>query len=181
MLEALFFQYESEAILTVVVVCLILLLGFTLKQSAKRIAKRDELNFVRIRLIFKYIYVLVFFIAVFRLLLIWGVKVTELALVFSSVFAVLGIGLFAIWSVLSNITSGIIVFFSFPYRLGDKIKIHDRDFPTEGITEDIKAFQLHLRTDKHELVTYPDNLILQKLATLLKKDTLLDKSDYGDR
>lgn len=181
MLETLFFQYESQIIWTAIVVFLILLLRFTLKQSAKRIAKRDELNFVRTRLIFKYINVLVFFIAVFGLLLIWGVKIRELALVFSSVFAVLGLALFAIWSVLSNITSGIIMFFSFPYKLGDKIKIHDKDFPIEGIIEDIKAFQLHLRTDEDELVTYPNNLILQKPVTLLKKDALLDKPDYGDR
>ena len=123
MVETLFFQYESQIIWTAIVVFLLLLLRFTLKQSAKRIAKRDELNFVRTRLIFKYINVLVFFIAVFSLLLIWGVEIRELALVFSSVFAVLGIGLFAIWSVLSNITSGIIMFFSFPYKIGDKIKI----------------------------------------------------------
>ena len=181
MLETLFFQNESQIIWTAIVVFLILLLRFTLKQSAKRIAKRDELNFVRTRLIFKYINVLVFFIAVFGLLLIWGVKIRELALVFSSVFAVLGLALFAIWSVLSNITSGIIMFFSFPYKLGDKIKIHDKDFPIEGIIEDIKAFQLHLRTDEDELVTYPNNLILQKPVTLLKKDALLDKPDYGDR
>ena len=181
MLEILFFQNESQIIWTAIVVFLILLLRFTLKQSAKRIAKRDELNFVRTRLIFKYINVLVFFIAVFGLLLIWGVKIRELALVFSSVFAVLGLALFAIWSVLSNITSGIIMFFSFPYKLGDKIKIHDKDFPIEGIIEDIKAFQLHLRTDEDELVTYPNNLILQKPVTLLKKDALLDKPDYGDR
>jgi len=181
MVETLFFQYESQIIWTAIVVFLLLLLRFTLKQSAKRIAKRDELNFVRTRLIFKYINVLVFFIAVFGLLLIWGVKITELALVFSSVFAVLGIGLFAIWSVLSNITSGIIMFFSFPYKIGDKIKIHDKDFPIEAIIEDIKAFQLHLRTDEDELVTYPNNLILQKPVTLLKKDALMDKSEYGDR
>jgi small-conductance mechanosensitive channel len=118
---------------------------------------------------------------VFSLLLIWGVEIRELALVFSSVFAVLGIGLFAIWSVLSNITSGIIMFFSFPYKIGDKIKIHDKDFPVVGIIEDIKAFQLHLRTDEDELITYPNNLILQKSVTLLKKDALLDKPDYGDR
>jgi small-conductance mechanosensitive channel len=181
MVETLFFQYESQIIWTAIVVFLLLLLRFTLKQSAKRIAKRDELNFIRTRLIFKYINVLVFFIAVFSLLLIWGVEIRELALVFSSVFAVLGIGLFAIWSVLSNVTSGIIMFFSFPYKIGDKIKIHDKDFPVVGIIEDIKAFQLHLRTDEDELITYPNNLILQKSVTLLKKDALLDKPDYGDR
>lgn len=154
---------------------------FGLKQSAKRIARRDELNFVRTRLIFKYINVLVSFIAFFSLLLIWGIEVRELILLFSSVFAVIGIALFAIWSVLSNITSGVIMFFSCPYKIGDKIQIHDKDFPITAIIEDIKAFQLHLRTDEDELITYPNNLILQKSVTLLKKDAVLDRSENLDR
>ena len=97
-----------------------------------------------------------------------------LAVVFSSTFAVLGIAFFAIWSILSNITSGIILFFSFPYKVGDKIKIHDKEFPVEAIIEDIRAFQLHLRLEDGDLITYPNNLILQKPVTLVKKDAIED-------
>ena len=74
------------------------------------------------------------------------------------------------------------MFFSFPYKIGDKIKIHDKDSPIDNvIIEDIKAFQLHLRTDKGELVTYPNNLFLQKPVTLLKKDALLERDENIDR
>ena len=180
MSEHLFFKHEFQIIWTGVVVVVLLLLKFVLKQSAKRIAKRDELNYARTRLIYKYINVLVFFIALFALLLIWGVEIRELALIFSSVFAVIGIALFAIWSVLSNVTSGVIMFFSFPYKIGDKIKIHDKDIPVQGMIEDIKAFQLHIRTDEDELITYPNNLILQKPVSLLKKDAMLDRIDSPD-
>lgn len=182
MLESIFSKYEYQIIWTAVVVIGLLLLRFGLKQSAKRIAKRDELNFARTRLIFKYINVLVSFIAFFSLLLIWGVEVRELTLIFSSVFAVIGIGLFAVWSILSNVTSGVIMFFSCPYKIGDEIQIHDKDFPIEkAIIEDIKAFQLHLRTDEGELVTYPNNLFLQKSVTLLKKDAMLERNENIDR
>lgn len=181
MIENIFFKYENQFIWTAIVLFGLLFLRFGLKQSAKRIARRDELNFVRTRLIFKYINVLVSFIAFFSLLLIWGIEVRELILLFSSVFAVIGIALFAIWSVLSNITSGVIMFFSCPYKIGDKIQIHDKDFPITAIIEDIKAFQLHLRTDEDELITYPNNLILQKSVTLLKKDAVLDRSENLDR
>jgi small-conductance mechanosensitive channel len=179
-METLFFKYEYQIIWTAAVVVVLLLLKLGLKQSAKRIAKRDELNYARTKLIYKYINVLVFFIAAFSLLLIWGVEIRELALIFSSVFAVIGIALFAIWSVLSNVTSGVIMFFSFPYKIGDKIKIHDKDIPVQGMIEDIKAFQLHLRTDEDELITYPNNLILQKPVSLLKKDAMLDRNDAQD-
>ncbi|MEM9679791.1 MAG: mechanosensitive ion channel domain-containing protein, partial [Bacteroidota bacterium] len=64
------------------------------------------------------------------------------------------------------------MFFSFPYKVGDKIKINDNDFPLEAIIEDIRAFQLHLRQDNGHLVTYPNNLILQKSVTLIQKNAL---------
>ncbi|MFN2262380.1 MAG: mechanosensitive ion channel domain-containing protein [Psychroflexus sp.] len=175
MIEEILIKYENQLIWTGIVVLVLLLFRLILKKSANRIAKRDEINIGRTRLIFKYINVLVSFIAIFSLLLTWGVEIRELALVFSSVFAVIGIGLFAIWSILSNVTSGIIMFFSCPYKIGDKIKIHDKEFPLEAIIEDIKSFQLHLRTDDGELVTYPNNLLLQKPVTLVKKDAILEK------
>lgn len=181
MIEDIFFTYEYQIIWTAIVVFGLLLLRFALKQSAKRTARRDELNFARTRLIYKYINVLVSFIAFFSLLLIWGVEVRELTVIFSSIFAVIGIGLFAIWSILSNITSGIIMFFYFPYKIGDKIQIHDKDFPIAAIIEDIKAFQLHLRTEKGELVTYPNNLFLQKSISLLKKDAIMERNENIDR
>jgi small-conductance mechanosensitive channel len=108
---------------------------------------------------------------------VFGARPNDLAVVFSSVFAVIGIALFAIWSILSNVTSGIIMFFSFPHKVGDKIKIHDKDYPIEAIIEDIRAFQLHLRLDNGNLVTYPNNLMLQKAVTLVEKDAIDDGVD----
>ena len=87
--------------------------------------------------------------------------------------------LFAIWSILSNVTSGVIMFFSFPYKVGDKIKIHDKDYPIVAVIEDIRAFQLHLREDSGDLVTYPNNLILQKAVTLVEKDAIEDFGDFN--
>jgi small-conductance mechanosensitive channel len=103
---------------------------------------------------------------------ILGAKFEDIAVIFSSVFAILGIALFAVWSILSNVTSGIIMFFNFPYKIGDKIEIHDKDFPIKAIIEDIRAFQLHLRLDNGDLVTYPNNFLLQKAVTLVEKDAL---------
>ena len=71
------------------------------------------------------------------------------------------------------------MFFNFPYKVGDKIEIHDKDFPIKAIIEDIGAFQLHLRLDDGDLVTYPNNLILQKPVTLLKKDAMENNHDDG--
>jgi small-conductance mechanosensitive channel len=171
-METFFQQYQWEFINTLILFGLFFIINLILKIVLHRAGKRNNFNSARIKLISRYATVTLFLIATLIESFILGAEAKDLALVFSSVFAVIGIALFAIWSSLSNITSGIIMFFSFPYKVGDKIMIHDKDFPIEAIIEDIRAFQLHLRTDNGDLVTYPNNLILQKAVTLIKKDAI---------
>lgn len=170
-----FTTYSTQLGKTVAIIVILVLLQFILKQAAHKVGKRTEINITRTRLMFKYINILVMLIAFFLFSFAWGMDLGDLSLIFSSTFAVIGVALFAIWSILSNITSGIIMFFSFPYRIGDKIKIHDKDMPIEAVIEDIRAFHLHLRGDDGELTTYPNNLILQKAVTLVQKDVYLDE------
>jgi MscS family membrane protein len=172
-----FTTYQNELIQTLVVFAILVVLRFIFHTALRKIGRKSGINEARINLINRYVVVTLVFIALLIEAFIFGAEPKELALVFSSVFAVIGIGLFAIWSILSNITSGVIMFFSFPYKVGDKIKIHDKDFPIEAIIEDIRAFQLHLRQDNGDLVTYPNNLMLQKAVTLIEKDAIDDGSD----
>lgn len=163
-------NYTKEFLYTSIVFVILLFIRFVLNLAIRKIGRNRGLNEVRIKLICRYVTVTLVIIALLIEAFIFGAEFRELAVVFSSVFAVLGIALFAIWSILSNVTSGIILFFSFPYKAGDKILIHDKDFPLEGVIEDIRAFQLHLRLDNGDLVTYPNNLMLQKAVTLVQKD-----------
>ena len=167
-------SYQSELILSGFVLLTILLARYIIHFTIRKIGRKSHINIARIRLINRYISVAFLLIAILIESLIFGSEFHELAVIFSSVFAVIGIGLFAIWSILSNITSGIIMFFNFPYKVGDKIKINDSDFPDAAIIEDIRAFQVHLRLENGDLVTYPNNLIIQKPVTLLKKDAIED-------
>jgi len=163
-------NFTKELIYTSIVLVILLAIRFLLNIAIKKIGRNSGVNEVRIKLICRYVTVTLVIIALLIEAFIFGAEFRELAVVFSSVFAVLGIALFAIWSILSNVTSGIILFFSFPYKAGDKILIHDKDFPIKGVIEDIRAFQLHLRLDNGDLVTYPNNLMLQKAVTLVQKD-----------
>lgn len=172
--------YQNELITSGFVLIFLLIIRFIFKILIRKIGRKSGINEARIHLINRYTTVTLFLIAILIESFIFGAEPKDLALVFSSVFAVIGIGLFAIWSILSNITSGVIMFFSFPYKVGDKIKIHDKDFPIEAIIEDIRAFQLHLRLDNHDLVTYPNNLMLQKAVTLVQKDAIEDFEDGTD-
>ncbi|WP_434035796.1 mechanosensitive ion channel domain-containing protein [Formosa sp. 4Alg 33] len=174
----MFFQNHFKVIVSSIILLLILLIiRYISIILIKKIGRKSGINEARIHLIQRYSTVTLFFIGLLFLSIIMGAQPEDLALVFSSVFAVIGIALFAIWSILSNITSGVIMFFSFPYKVGDKISIHDKDFPIEAVIEDIRAFQLHLRLDNGNLVTYPNNLILQKAVTLVQKDAITDGND----
>ncbi|MEM9685932.1 MAG: mechanosensitive ion channel domain-containing protein [Bacteroidota bacterium] len=155
-------QYQDELVQSVITLVALLLLSFILRKGIRRVSKMSDLNRVRTLLIIKYVNVFIIIIAITLASFIWSVNFKDLGLVFSSVFAVLGVALFAQWSILSNVTSGVILFFSFPFKIGDRIRIQDKDFPTEAVIEDIRAFHIHLRTDEGELLTYPNNLLLQK-------------------
>ncbi len=144
-----------------------------------RFAKNQEKVEKRTKLIKKYFDFAFIFLFVFWNILIWGVQFSDVGLVFSSVFAVIGVALFAQWSILSNVTSGIIMFFTFPFKIGDTIKIHDKDFFTEPlIIEDINAFQTLLKSENGQLLCYPNNMILQKGITIISADNL--SIEYAD-
>ena len=171
----IFVLNRNQIISTAAILLALWILQFIMKKSAHRVGNRSEIHITRTRLMFKYINILVTIIAIFLLSLTWGYNAQEIALIFSSLFAIIGVAMFAIWSILSNITAGIILFFSFPYKIGSRIKIHDKDLPVEAVIEDIKAFHLHLRTLEGELITYPNNLILQKAVSLIEKEYYADE------
>ena len=173
-----FFEaYQSELIASLFLLIFLFIIKAISGKLIYKLGKKSGINDARIHLISRYATVTLVLLTLLIETFIFGAQLKDLALVFSSVFAVIGIALFAIWSILSNITSGVIMFFSFPYKVGDKIQIHDKDFPLEGIIEDVRAFQLHLRLDNGDLVTYPNNLMLQKAVTLIKKDAM-DEDSY---
>jgi len=176
----MFENYQTELIASGIVILVLAVIRFFSHMLIRKIGRKSGINDARIKLISRYVTVTLVLIAILIEAFVFGARREDLAVVFSSVFAVIGIGLFAVWSILSNITSGVIMFFSFPYKVGDKIQIHDKDFPIEAIIEDIRAFQVHLRLDNGDLVTYPNNLMLQKAVTLVQKDAIDDFEDGTD-
>lgn len=117
---------------------------------------------VRIEQVVRYFKVLMLVVLFVLVTMIWGVDYRGLWLVATSVLAVLGVALFAQWSILSNLTSGVIVFFTFPARVGDTIEIVDGVNSVKGELLEIGMFQIHVRDDEGHTLVYPNNLLLQK-------------------
>jgi small-conductance mechanosensitive channel len=97
------------------------------------------------------------------LLLIWGVKQSDLAVFIGSVLTVVGVAFFAQWSLLSNVTSSIIIFFNHPVKLNDSIVIMEgKDYAIEGKVTNIGLFFVTLMTQESEEITLPNNIFIQK-------------------
>src|SRR5690606_37157380 len=149
-------EYSLQFIESLILLLVLLFIRFILKMTIRNYAIKIERLEHRTGLIMKHVDFAIFFLIIIGIILIWGVDFRNLGLAMSSIFAVIGIAFFAQWSILSNVTSGIIMFFTFPYKIGDYIKIHDKEAPCEGIIEDIKTFHIILHTKDNEIVTYPN-------------------------
>ncbi len=158
----------------IVISIIALLVYFIAKQVIaiiiKSFSKKSDLKEGRTKIVIRYFNLLLlvlFFVFIFT---VWGVQKDNIMLTLTSVFTVIGVAMFAQWSLLSNITAGILLFFSFPFRVGDIIRIQDKDFPNEAKIIDIKAFYVLLTTKEGELISYPNNLLLQKGIVILNKN-----------
>ncbi len=163
---------QQEILATSITFVALLIIKFVSTKTIRKIGRISDLNQARTRLVLKYVSIALFTIGIGALIFIWGVNFKEIGLLFSSVFAVIGVAMFATWSILSNVTAGIILFFSFPFKIGDRIRILDGEFSEEADILDIKAFHLYLQKDNGELVTYPNNLLLQKGVALIAKNSV---------
>ncbi|NEW79582.1 MAG: mechanosensitive ion channel [Gelidibacter sp.] len=139
---------QLKIIETVIVIVLFALMLFVTTKLLNKTVSNNLLKKVRGKIIKKVINLINILILLIVILIIWGVDQSELAVFLGSLLTVLGIALFAQWSILSNITSSITIFFNHPVKLGDTIKIIDKDYETEGRVSDIGIFSLFLKQKK---------------------------------
>ena len=81
--------------------------------------------------------------------------------------------------ILAKFIIGLSLFFSYPFKIGDTIHIHDKDFPVIAEIEDIGAFYISMINKEGELVIYPNNLLLQKGISIINLESTSD-SEFTD-
>ncbi|MCA0350276.1 MAG: mechanosensitive ion channel family protein [Bacteroidetes bacterium] len=173
-----FENYIKQIIATGILIILMIITRLLMTRVIKNYAKNHTNLEHRTNLVIKYVHLLINILTIIALIIIWGVEKKDILITISSAATVVGVAMFAQWSILSNITSGIILFFFFPFKIGDTIKIHDKDFPIQAEIEDINAFHILLKTHDGELITFPNNLLLQKgISIIIKK---ADEKDFFD-
>lgn len=161
-------QYLFQIIMTAVVVILLPVSRYVAGKIVSKSGRLVQIQEVRIKQVRHLIKILLNVAFFFTIAMIWGVKPNNLLLGMSSVLAFVGVAMFAQWSVLSNITAGLVMFFNAPFRIGDRIHIMDKDVPIIAMIESIQTFYTHLRTDDNELIVIPNSLFLQKIVSIQK-------------
>lgn len=154
---------EVKIIETAVVVTIYIIIRLIVNRSIDRTVVNSLMKKARSKVLKKVIRLTILSLFITIVLLIWGVNQSELAVFIGSVLTVVGIALFAQWSILSNITSGIIVFFNHSVKLDDTITIIDKDYAIEGRVSDIGLFFIILKTPEGEQISVPSNVFIQKM------------------
>lgn len=167
--------YKLEILQSLGAFILLWLILALVRVSLKKFIHKKDIDANRKKVIYVLIYVFLYFLFGTSLAVIWGVGIERLSFFVSSVFAVVGVGLFAQWSLLSNLTASAILFFSHPVRIGSRIRILDADSDLIGEVTDITSFYFFIKTDKGQTITFPNNLIVQKGIEILENEKTISE------
>lgn len=151
---------------TVIAIVVYIILRIIANKSIDKTVSNKYILKTRGKIIKKAVNLILLLTVLIFILVVWGVDQTELFVFFGSFLAVLGIALFAQWSILSNITAGIIIFFNHSVKLDDTITVIDKDYEVQGRVSDIGLFFVILKTQEGDQVSIPSNVFIQKMIKL---------------
>jgi small-conductance mechanosensitive channel len=157
-METLHLQLIETAATLLIALLIRKVSGSSIQRAARRFVFQENRVTVMLKLLNFGLSVTVLIV----ILLIWGVSQQQLLLYISSMLTVLGVALFAQWSLLSNVTASVLLFLNHPAKIGDRIQILDKEFQIEGKITDISGFFISIETDEREVITIPNSLLFQK-------------------
>ena len=177
----MFQNYFIEIVYTFILIITAIIIVLYFNRAIERFSFIKSIELNRRKIVYKLFHLGVYIIAGIGLLGIWGVNMEQFSVFISSALAVIGIAFFAQWSLLSNLTASVILFFNHPVRLGNRVRILDKDFDWTGRVVDITGFYLFMITDDGREITIPNSIVLQKGIEILdntaKTNIITDSSE----
>ena len=155
-------QLEIQLLETVVLGAVVVSVKLLARSSVNRLLNKMDFDLKRKQITHRIINLFLTIFVVTVLAAIWNIHRDQLIVFMTSVVTVLGIAFFAQWSILSNITSSLILFFNHPMKIGQRIRVVDKEYDISGELIDISFFFLYIKNDDGELITIPNTIVLQK-------------------
>jgi small-conductance mechanosensitive channel len=157
-------NYQSRIIETLVVLVISFIILKSIQKIIKRIGAKFSYHKSRILIVKKICSFLLYFIIVGVILFIWGIEPSQLATYVASLLTILGVAFFAQWSLLSNITATLIIFFNHEVHIGDYIKVMDKEYDIEGKINNIGMFFTLVKTSENDYISIPNNVFILKMV-----------------
>ena len=160
-------QLEFQLLETVILVALSLLIKILATKSVNRFLAHFDFDLKRKRITVRIINLFLWIFIAIVLAGIWNINKEGLVVFITSIITVMGVAFFAQWSILSNITASLILFFNHPMKIGETIHILEKEYDIEGELVDISFFFMYIKTKENHLVTIPTSVVLAK--TIVRK------------
>jgi small-conductance mechanosensitive channel len=160
-------QKDIQLIETVILIALSLLIKIFATKSVNRFLAHFDFDLKRKRITVRIINLFLWIFIAIVLAGIWNINKEGLVVFITSIITVMGVAFFAQWSILSNITASLILFFNHPLKIGETVQILDKEFDIEGELIDISFFFMYIKTKENHLVTIPTSVVLAK--TIVRK------------
>lgn len=173
----MFQDYIAQIIITVVALLILPFAKYITRKLIRKYGAMYRKLENRTNQVIHVFSVLINLVIIIILFIIWGVDPKNLLIALSSIFAVIGVALFAQWSILSNITAGLLIFFTTPFKVGDYIRILDKDMDFDAKVIGVLTFYTHLETKNGETISFPNSLFFQKGITIVNIDQDKDRVD----
>ncbi len=159
-------NYLVQVALSMVIIILFVASRWVIKKSINRLGTKFSYDLNRTagtkRILIFSLYVFVFLL----LVIIWGGDIKNIWVSIGSILGVIAIGFFAIWSILSNIVAGIIIYTINPFKITDTLVLVEKD--VTGKVIDIGLIYTKLQ-DKDGIITVPNNLFFQQVVKVKSK------------
>lgn len=105
-------------------------------------------------------------ISIVLVLFVWGFDFNGLMTMSVGLIALLGVSLFASWSILSNVTAFFVLVFHESYKRGNFIRVIAGDNYLEGYISEINLFNTKLITEEKEVIVYPNIQLISNPALI---------------
>jgi small-conductance mechanosensitive channel len=161
--------FNIQIIETLIILGCYIILYFLVKTVINNFLKKTRLERSRRKMTIRAVQLFTTMTAIILLTGVWGFKQNEIAFFASTILTALGIAFFAQWSLLSNITSSILIFFNHPVKLGDYVKVLHKDYHYEGEVTEMNYFFVHIKTADNEIITIPNSHFFEKSFSVSEK------------
>lgn len=155
-----------KIMVTVGILAVTLILQKALQKAIDKYAQKYSISHKRLLVLQKTKSIILYVVGAIALILTWGFSLENIWVSVAGFIGLVAIGFFAVWSILSNIFAGMMIYFSQTIRIQENIEIMPEG--VGGTVQDINLFFIVLVDEQQNVISIPNNLVFQKMVKKLK-------------